>query len=214
MHATVGDRIVVHGHRTGDAKREAEVLEVHGENGAPPFVVRWDDDGHIATYYPGPDALVQRAGEEAATPVATDDPLSRDLLQGLVALRADMHRLRAALERVTGAGNALVGEAGASLTRRIAQVECEVAALAAEVKAGRAESVTAVRSALEDGVTTVRTVVDDLRVQASLGAKEAEDAWQEAVKVLTRLREDPTATAETARSVAKDVLARLRAVIA
>ncbi|MDQ4052362.1 MAG: DUF1918 domain-containing protein, partial [Actinomycetota bacterium] len=37
--------------------REGEVLEVHGDNGGPPFVVRWSD-GHEGLTFPGPDAHV------------------------------------------------------------------------------------------------------------------------------------------------------------
>lgn len=44
--------------RTVDTpRREGEILEVQGENGAPPFVVRWSD-GHEGLVYPGPDAHV------------------------------------------------------------------------------------------------------------------------------------------------------------
>ena len=46
MKAKVGDRLVIKGHHVGEPDRDAEILEVHGEDGAPPFLVRWDDDGH------------------------------------------------------------------------------------------------------------------------------------------------------------------------
>lgn len=59
MHAHVGDRIIVRGHRTGEPDRDAEVLEVKGEDGGPPYRVRWGDDGREALFYPGPDASVQ-----------------------------------------------------------------------------------------------------------------------------------------------------------
>lgn len=57
MKADVGDRIVVRGHRQGDPDRAAEVVEVHGSDGAPPYVVRWGD-GHEGLYFPGTDARV------------------------------------------------------------------------------------------------------------------------------------------------------------
>jgi hypothetical protein len=214
MRASVGDRIVVRGHRTGEANRDAEVLEVHGADGAPPFVVRWGDDGHVGTYYPGPDAQVVHPDDGVADEPAVEDPLRRDLLDGLVALRADMLRLRSALSRVTGAGTGLRTAATDSLSRRVAQVECEIAALVGEVKAGQADTVTAVRSAVDDAVRSVRTVVDELRVQASLGSAEVEDTWQQAVKAFEQLREDPAAGIDAAKSLANDVLARLRAVVA
>ena len=53
IHATLGARILVRGHQLGDLERKAQILEVHGENGAPPCVVHWGDDGHIAAYFPG-----------------------------------------------------------------------------------------------------------------------------------------------------------------
>lgn len=59
MRATVGDRIVVRGHRVGEPDRDAEILEVHGEDGAPPYVVRWASDGHQSTFFPGTDAVIE-----------------------------------------------------------------------------------------------------------------------------------------------------------
>jgi hypothetical protein len=55
MQAKVGDRLVVEGHTVGSARREGEVIEVRGEDGAPPYVVRWDD-GHEGLTFPGADA--------------------------------------------------------------------------------------------------------------------------------------------------------------
>ena len=59
MQATEGDRIVVRGHHVGEPDRDAEILEVHGDDGTPPFLVRWSDDGHEGLYFPGPDAIVE-----------------------------------------------------------------------------------------------------------------------------------------------------------
>jgi hypothetical protein len=58
MKAKVGDRIVIGGHRVGEHTRDCEVLEVHGEDGGPPYVVRWSEDGHEGLFFPGPDASV------------------------------------------------------------------------------------------------------------------------------------------------------------
>jgi len=57
--AAVGDRIVIHGHHIGDPDRDAEIVEVRGEDGGPPFVVRWGEDGHQSLFFPGPDASVE-----------------------------------------------------------------------------------------------------------------------------------------------------------
>ncbi|HML01691.1 MAG TPA: DUF1918 domain-containing protein [Acidimicrobiales bacterium] len=59
MRAAVGDRLVVKGHRVGEPDRAAEVLAVEGEDGAPPYLVRWEEDGHEGLYFPGPDAVVE-----------------------------------------------------------------------------------------------------------------------------------------------------------
>jgi Domain of unknown function (DUF1918) len=58
LRASPGDRLIVHGHRMGEPARDGEILEVLGENGAPPFLVRWED-GHVAELFPGSDASVQ-----------------------------------------------------------------------------------------------------------------------------------------------------------
>lgn len=57
MNATVGDRLLVHGPQVGDRDREGEIIEVHGRDGGPPYLVRFDD-GHTGLIFPGPDALV------------------------------------------------------------------------------------------------------------------------------------------------------------
>lgn len=58
MHASVGDRIVIKGHKVGEHDRDCEVLEVHGADGTPPYVVRWEEDGQEALFFPGSDATV------------------------------------------------------------------------------------------------------------------------------------------------------------
>ena len=63
MKAVVGDRIVVRGHKVGDPERHAEILEVLGDDGEMPYRVRWDEDGHESTYFPGTDAFVEHLDE-------------------------------------------------------------------------------------------------------------------------------------------------------
>jgi hypothetical protein len=55
--AAEGDKLVVKGHHVGEPDRDAEVLEVRGTDGGPPYLVRWSDDGHEGLYFPGSDAL-------------------------------------------------------------------------------------------------------------------------------------------------------------
>ena len=59
MNAQVGDRIVIKGHHIGEPDRDGEILEVVGSDGGPPYRVRWEDSGHEALFFPGPDAVVQ-----------------------------------------------------------------------------------------------------------------------------------------------------------
>jgi Domain of unknown function (DUF1918) len=59
MQASVGDRIIIRGHHIGEPDRDGEVLEVRGADGTPPYMVRWEDTGHQALLFPGPDATVQ-----------------------------------------------------------------------------------------------------------------------------------------------------------
>jgi hypothetical protein len=61
MHAMVGDRILVRSNHVGGAERRCEVLEVRGADGAPPYRVRWGDDGHESLLFPGSDAVVRHS---------------------------------------------------------------------------------------------------------------------------------------------------------
>jgi hypothetical protein len=68
MKAKVGDRLVIKGHRIGEATRDARILEVHGPAGAPPYQVEWSDDGHIGLFFPGPDAFVEPLEHHSSAP--------------------------------------------------------------------------------------------------------------------------------------------------
>jgi len=59
MRAAIGDKIVVRGHRVGEADRDAVILDVEGTDGSPPYRVRWSDDGHEGVFFPGEDASVE-----------------------------------------------------------------------------------------------------------------------------------------------------------
>ena len=58
MRADTGDRIVVPGRHVGDAVRAGQVLAVRGADGAPPYVVKWDD-GHEAVCWPPAEAKLE-----------------------------------------------------------------------------------------------------------------------------------------------------------
>jgi hypothetical protein len=53
MEAKIGDELVVDGVRTGETKREGEVLEVIDRGGVVHYRVRWDD-GRETVFFPGP----------------------------------------------------------------------------------------------------------------------------------------------------------------
>ncbi|RII18697.1 hypothetical protein DSC45_08760 [Streptomyces sp. YIM 130001] len=57
MEATVGDQLLVHGRTVGQHDRIAEVVEVLGDHGTPPYRIRYED-GHESVMSPGPDTVV------------------------------------------------------------------------------------------------------------------------------------------------------------
>lgn len=67
MHANVGDWLLVEGRTAETARRSGEILEVHGSDGAPPYVVRWSD-GQEGLVFPGPDAHIVSGGDPSAQP--------------------------------------------------------------------------------------------------------------------------------------------------
>ena len=60
MYAEVGDRLVKEGLRTGLGERIGVIVEVRNNNGSPPYLVRWDADGHESLLFPEPDTFVMR----------------------------------------------------------------------------------------------------------------------------------------------------------
>jgi hypothetical protein len=66
MRATVGDRIVIGGHRVGQPNRDCEVLEVRGTDGGAPYLVRWGDTGHETLFFPGVDATLEHSAHATA----------------------------------------------------------------------------------------------------------------------------------------------------
>jgi len=57
MRAQVGDNLVAESNKVDSPSRHGEIIEVRGEDGAPPYLVRWSD-GHEGLVYPGSDAHV------------------------------------------------------------------------------------------------------------------------------------------------------------
>jgi hypothetical protein len=59
MKAAAGDHLVIPGRHVNDPVRSGEIVEVHGPNGAPPYLVRWVGAAETALIFPGPDAHVE-----------------------------------------------------------------------------------------------------------------------------------------------------------
>lgn len=86
MRALPGDHIILAPPSVDGPLREGEVIETRGQEGQPPYVVRWSD-GHEGLLYPGPgsvlrvesahgshSALEAVAGDAAPTPTAPPTP--------------------------------------------------------------------------------------------------------------------------------------------
>ncbi len=59
MHAHVGDRLIVE----GDRARTGLIIDVPHADGSPPYIVKWQADGHIAMVSPGDFARVVPASQ-------------------------------------------------------------------------------------------------------------------------------------------------------
>jgi hypothetical protein len=69
MKAKVGDFLEVKGTTVEQHDQRGVITEVRSADGSPPYVVRWLRSDHVATVYPGPDAVVvteQEAADEKA----------------------------------------------------------------------------------------------------------------------------------------------------
>lgn len=58
MRAATGDELVVKGLHVGDVDRQGVIIEIHGEEGAPPYLVRWRD-GHESVFFPATGTTVE-----------------------------------------------------------------------------------------------------------------------------------------------------------
>ncbi|MBB1243533.1 DUF1918 domain-containing protein [Streptomyces durbertensis] len=63
MQAEVGDKLLVHGRTVGQHDRMAEIVEVLGDSGEPPYRVRYED-GHETVMSPGPDSVVRHPQDD------------------------------------------------------------------------------------------------------------------------------------------------------
>lgn len=58
MRATIGDRLHIRNNHTGNPEQCGTVREVRGQDGAPPYLVEFND-GRAVLVYPGPDAVIE-----------------------------------------------------------------------------------------------------------------------------------------------------------
>ncbi|HET6529449.1 MAG TPA: DUF1918 domain-containing protein [Actinoplanes sp.] len=71
MIAQVGDRLVLDGTYLGDSRVGVVVAADHPE-GAPPYRVRWLDDGRTTLIFPGPEARVEPRTGDARSAVTAE----------------------------------------------------------------------------------------------------------------------------------------------
>jgi hypothetical protein len=66
VRAQAGDELTVRGRHQGDEDRHGTIIRVDGEDGAPPYVVRWRD-GHESVFFPAAGAeVLHKAARGAA----------------------------------------------------------------------------------------------------------------------------------------------------
>ena len=71
MKADVGDLLAM----PGRERRVGLILRVVGPDGAPPYVVKWQSDGHIAMVTPGPYArIIRQPGEDSPAALPASGP--------------------------------------------------------------------------------------------------------------------------------------------
>jgi len=66
MQAEVGDELTVRGRHQGDEDRHGKIIDISGQDGAPPYRVRWQDD-HESIFFPASGTVVEHhpAGKPA-----------------------------------------------------------------------------------------------------------------------------------------------------
>lgn len=64
MNATVGDQLLIVSNQLERPVRDGEILEVHGADGQPPYLVKWSDTGRTTLVFPGSDARVRSVHDE------------------------------------------------------------------------------------------------------------------------------------------------------
>lgn len=68
MKGHVGDRLVTQGTHVGDQRRIGVITALRHEDGTPPYLVRWLDNGHEGLVFPGPDAHIEEVHAGTTAP--------------------------------------------------------------------------------------------------------------------------------------------------
>lgn len=66
MRAHQGDWLVIKSPAVGKPDQRGLIIEVRSADGSPPYVVRWIQDDHVSTIFPGPDAVIVTEAEQNA----------------------------------------------------------------------------------------------------------------------------------------------------
>jgi len=77
MIAQIGDRIVLEATHLGEARRVGVITAVAHDDGAPPYRVRWLENGRTTLIFPGAEARIERnapSANGAAPRAATSSP--------------------------------------------------------------------------------------------------------------------------------------------
>lgn len=67
MKAAPGDWLMIEGTHVSDRKRHGLIVEVHGADGAPPYLVRWDDTDAETVVVPSAGAHILTAEQMRQT---------------------------------------------------------------------------------------------------------------------------------------------------
>lgn len=57
MRAAAGDTLTVKASHQGETDRHGTIIEVHGKDGEPPYLVRWHDE-HESLFFPAAGTVV------------------------------------------------------------------------------------------------------------------------------------------------------------
>jgi hypothetical protein len=58
MRAAVGDTLTVKANHQGEADRRGTIIEIHGKDGEPPYLVQWQDE-HESVFFPAAGTVVE-----------------------------------------------------------------------------------------------------------------------------------------------------------